>query len=104
MASVGQTEDRNGSNLSACGSGLPQVSQGEHGGTPHLGSTLRFSHQQENCLVSSGDNPEVMDDDDQTFLMNHIRKGTKELIKLGSASFKSSVRDMGYILSRLNCL
>ena len=43
VASAGQTEDRNGSNPSASCSGLPQVSQGEQGGAPKLGSTLRFS-------------------------------------------------------------
>ena len=81
VASVGQTEDRNGSNLSASGSGLPQVSQGEYGGAPQLGSTLHFSHQRERRLESGGDNPEVLNEQDLAFLVNHIRIGTREFYK-----------------------
>ena len=77
MASAGQTEDRNGSNLTASSGRLPQVSQEEYGGAPQLGSTLYFSHQWESHLESGGNNPEVLDDADQAFLMNHIRKGTR---------------------------
>ena len=66
---------RNGSNPTAS-SGLPQVSQGEYGGAPQLGSTVCFSHQRESCLESGGDDPDDLDDADQTFLMNHIRKRT----------------------------
>ena len=36
VASAGQTEDRNGSNLTSCSSGLRQVSQREYGGAPQL--------------------------------------------------------------------
>ena len=68
VALAGRTEDRNGSNQSARSSRLPQVSQGEYGGAPQLGSTLRFSHQWESYLESGGNNPEVLDDADQAFL------------------------------------
>ena len=81
MASVGRTEDINGSNPSASGSGLPQVSQGEYRGTPQLGSTLRFSHQWERRLESGGDNPEVLNEQDLAFFFNHIRKGTRGTYK-----------------------
>ena len=83
MASNGQIEDRNTSNPSASCGGLCQVSQGECGGAPQLGSTLHFSHQQESCLESGGDNPKVLDDADQAFLMNYIRKGTRGAYKSG---------------------
>ena len=56
VASAGQTEDRIGSNLTASSGGFPQVSQGEYGGAPKLGSTLRFSHQWESRLESGGEN------------------------------------------------
>ena len=88
VASAGRTEDRNGSNPSASSSGLPQVSQGEYRGAPQLGSTLRFSHQWESHLESGGNNPEVLDDADQAFLLNHIRKGTKGTFKSGWCRFK----------------
>ena len=81
MASAGQTEDRNGSNPSASSSGLPQVSQGEQRGAPQLGSTLCLSDQWERCLESGGDNPEVLNEQDLAFLVNHIRKGTKGTYK-----------------------
>ena len=42
VASADQTGDRNGSNPSASGSGLPQVSQGEYGGSPQFGSAVHF--------------------------------------------------------------
>ena len=83
VASVGQTENRNGSNPSASSSRLPPVSQGEYGGAPKLGSTLCFSHQRESHLESGGNNPEDLDDADQAFLLNHIRKGTRGTYKSG---------------------
>ena len=83
MASAGQTEDRNGSNLTVSSGGLPQVSQGEYGGAPQLESNLRFSHQRESHLESGGDNPEVLNEQDLAFLVNHIRKGTKGTYKSG---------------------
>ena len=55
---------RNGSNPTAS-SGLPQVSQGEYRGAPQLGSTVCFSHQRESCLESGGNDPDILDDDDQ---------------------------------------
>ena len=62
VASAGRTEDRNGFNLTASSDRLPQVSQGEYGGAPQLGSTLCFSHQQESCLESGAKNPEVLNE------------------------------------------
>ena len=53
-----------------------------------LGSTKRFSHQQESCLEFVGDNPEVLDDADQAFLMNHIRKGTRGIYGTGWCWFQ----------------
>ena len=88
VASVGRSEDRNGSNLSASSSRLPQVTQGEYRGAPQLGSTIRFSHQRERHLESSGDDPEVLDDADQAFLMNHIRKGTRGTYGTGWCQFQ----------------
>ena len=83
MASAGQTEDRNGSNPSASGSGLPQVSQGEYGGAPQHGSTLHFPYQQKDCIESEGNDPEVLNDTDLAFLVNHIREGTRGTFKCG---------------------
>ena len=83
VASAGRTEDINGCNPSASSGGLLQVSQGEYRGAPQIGSTLHFSHQQESCLESGGDNPKVLDDADQAFLMNYIRKGTRGAYKSG---------------------
>ena len=77
VASAGQTEDRNSSNLSASSSGLPQVWQGEHGGAPQLGSTLRFLDQQKRHLKSGGDNPGVLNEQYIGVLGNNIRRGTK---------------------------
>ena len=95
MASAGRTEDRYGSNLTASSGGLPQVSQGEYGGAPQLGSTLRFSHQRESCLESSGKDPEVLNDADQAFLLNHIRKGTRGTYKSGWCQFKTFCESFG---------
>ena len=95
VASVGKTEDKNGSNPSFSSGGLPQVSQGEYGGAPQLGSTLHFSHQQESCLESGGENPEVLNDADQAFLLNHIRKGTRGTYKSGWCQFKTFVEGFG---------
>ena len=83
VASAGQTEDRIGSNPSASSSGLPQVWQGEQRGAPQLGSTLHFSDQQDRHLESSGEDPEVLNEQDLAFLVNHIRKGTKGTYKSG---------------------
>ena len=77
MASVSQTEDKNGSYPSSSGSRLPQVYQRKYRGAPQLGSTIRFSNQRKSCLLSNGNDPEVLDDSDKAFLMNHIRKGTR---------------------------
>ena len=87
MASVGQIEEKNDSNLFFSSSRLPQVSQGEYRGTPQLKSTLGFSYQQERCLVSIGDNPEVLNDAGQAFLMNHIRNGTRGTYQSGCCWF-----------------
>ena len=61
VASVGRSEDGMGSDPFAQCSGMHQVTQGENRGTPQLGSTLRFPHQQESRLVSGGEDPEPMD-------------------------------------------
>ena len=95
VASAGQTEDRNGSNPSVSSGRLPQVSQGEYGGAPQLGSTLHFSHQQESCPESGGDNPEVLNDADQAFLLNHIRKGTRGTYKSGRPQFQKFCEGYG---------
>ncbi len=87
MASAGRTEDRSGSNLSTSSSRLPQVSQGEQRGAPQPGSSLCFSHQRERRLESSGNNPEVLNEQDLTFLVNHIRKGTEGTYKSGCCQF-----------------
>ena len=42
--SNGQTDDINGSDPSASGSGLPQVTHGDYRGAAQLGSTIHFSH------------------------------------------------------------
>ena len=76
VASAGRSEIEMGSNPSASGSGLPQVTQGENRGTPQLGSTLRFPHQRESRLVSGGENPDELSNPDHAFLMKHIRTGT----------------------------
>ena len=95
MASVGRTEDRIVSNLSsASGRGLPQVTQGEYRGTPQLGSTIRFSHQWEICLVSGGKNPEVLSEADHAFIIRTISGMTPlNLMELGGTGSRSSVRD-----------
>ena len=90
VASVGQTEGE-GSNSSATSRRMPQVFQGEYGGTPQLGSTLRFPYQQEDCIESEGNNPEVLNEADLAFLVNHIRKGTRGTYKSGWCGFKVSV-------------
>ena len=95
MASAGQTEDRNGFNPTASSGRLPQVSQGEYGGAPQLGSTLRFSHQWESCLESGGKNPKVLNEADQAFLLNHIRKGTRGTYKSGWRQFKMFCESFG---------
>ena len=76
VASVGRTEDGNGPSPVAGSSGLPQVTQGEHRGTPQFGSTVRFPHQREDSLVSRGEDPESLSDADHAFLRKHLRKGT----------------------------
>ena len=89
MASAGQTEDKNGSNLSASSGRLPQVYQGEYGGAPQIGSTICFSHKQKSRLESSGNDPEILNNTDQAFLMNHIRKGTRGTYRPGWNQFQS---------------
>ena len=84
----------NGSNPSASGSGLPQVSQGEQGGAPQLGSTLCFSHQRKR--VEPGvDNPEVLNEEELAFLVDHIRKGTRGTYKSGWRRFKTLCESKG---------
>ncbi len=65
-----------------------QVSQEEYRGAPQLGSIIHFSHERESCLESSGGDPEVLDDADQAFLMNHIRKGTRGTYRTGWHRFQ----------------
>ena len=88
VASVGRTEDRDGSNPNASASGLPQVAQGEHRGTPQLGSTLCFPHQWERHLVSGGDDPDFLSETDHAFLMKHIRDSTTGTYGTGWRQFQ----------------
>ena len=74
---------------------MPQVSQGESGGAPQLGSTLCFSHQRERRLESGGDNPEVLNEEDLAFLSNHIRKGTRGTYKSRWHQFKTLCESCG---------
>ena len=95
VASADQTEDKNGSNLSAMSRGLSQVSQGEYGGAPRLGSTLHFPYKREDHIESYGDNPEVLNNANLAFLLNTSGKEPKELVSLGGADLKGSVRVKG---------
>ena len=81
--------------MSATSRRMSQVSQGEYGGAPQLGSTLHFSHQRESHLESSGKNPEVLNKADQAFLLNHIRKGTRGTYKSGWCQFKRFCEGFG---------
>ena len=83
VASVGWTEDKNSSNLSVSGSGLSQVSQGEYRGAP----------QRESHLESDGYDPDVLDDADQAFLMNHFRKGTRGAYRTGWCWFQEFYKE-----------
>ena len=69
------------SSLSELSSELPQVLEGELSGASLDGSSVHLSHQQEGSVVQGG-NPDVLDDEDQAFLvpnlMHHIRSGTKK--------------------------
>ena len=95
MASVGRTEDGIGSDPFAQCSGMHQVTQGENGGTPQLGSTLRFPHQRESSVVSGGENPDELSEADHAFLMNHIRKGTVSTYGSGWHWFHKFCRGYG---------
>lgn len=90
-----QTEDKNGSNLSACSRGLPQLFQGEYIGAPQLGSTLHFPYKQGNRIESSGKNPEVLNNAYLLFLVNLIRKGTIGTYKSGWCQLKTFCEGFG---------
>ena len=47
------------------------------------------------CLESGGNNPELLDDADQAFLLNHIRKGTRGTYKSGWHQFKMFCEGFG---------
>ena len=89
VALVGCTENKMGFNVTATSSILPQVSQGEQRGTPQDGSTLHFLHLGESYIESSGGAPNVLDSEDQDFLINYIRSGTRGTYSLGWHQFLS---------------
>lgn len=62
VASVGHTENKIGCTPSTTSSYLPQVSQGEHGGTPQNGSTIYSSYK--SIQKSSSGNSEILDQED----------------------------------------
>ena len=77
VVSPGQSKDKQCSSSSEKSRELPQVSEGELSGDASDGSSIRFSHHRESSVVRGSD-PDVLDDEDQEFLMNHIRSGTKK--------------------------
>ena len=74
---------------------MTQVTQEKYRGAPQLESTICFSHQRESHLESGGEDPEVLNDADQAFLLNHIRKGTRGTYKSGWHRFKTFCESFG---------
>ena len=76
VVSVGQTEVRNSSNLTA--KVAADCLRFPKGSTEELQNLdpLYFFHIR-GKVKSGGDVPDVLDDADQAFLMNHIRNGTR---------------------------
>ena len=77
MASSGRDENRKCSSSSEESSKLPEVSEGKLSGASPDGSPIRLPHHKEGSVVQGG-NPDVLDEEDQEFLMHHIRCGTKK--------------------------
>ena len=86
MVSLGQSEDKEYSRPSEESRGLPQVSERDLSGASLDGSPIRLPHQMEDSVVWGG-NPDELDTEDQEFLMDHIRRGTKKTYGSGCLRF-----------------
>ena len=82
VVSPGRSEDKQCSSLSEKSRELPQVSERELSGASSDGSAIRFPQHRESKVVQGGD-PDVLDTEDQEFLMDHIRQGTKNTYSSG---------------------
>ena len=78
VASTAQVEDRMPPDPTAKSSGLPSVQEGQLGRTAQDGSSVRLPHQREGAVVQGG-HPDALDEEDQDFLLNHIRPKTRKV-------------------------
>merc|ERR1712112_217061 len=73
---------------------MGQVSEGELSGASSDGSPIRLPHHREGSVVRGGD-PDALDTEDQEFLMDHIRHGTKKTYGSGWLRFRDFCGERG---------